>query len=177
MSKFTLMTCWWRFCAKMTTWTTSKRHSTPFGHITWSWIQANTCVRGNSWEILGLHGIPKRHRSQPGESTSHNGVRATENGEKSVEFEWQNHGPKQVCLQSNKQMFTFLLHFEEIVWVDGQVPEGIRGLEEIPFVSTTTQLVQTRRRALLVHSGFASNGQRGPSERGGRITMTRLFCK
>ena len=29
-------------------------------------------------------------------------------------------------------MFTILPRFEKIIWVDGRVPEGIRGLEEIP---------------------------------------------
>ena len=55
--------------------------------------------------------------------------------------------------------------------------EGIQGFEEIPFVSTTAQPVQTRRRALPIHSSFASSGQRGPSKKGGRNTATRLFCK
>ena len=86
-------------------------------------------------------------------------------------------GPKQVRLQSDGQMSAILLHFEEIVRVDRRVPEGIRGLKGIPFISTTAQPIQTRRRALPVHSGFVSNGQRDPSERGGRITTTRLFCK
>ena len=57
------------------------------------------------------------------------------------------------------------------------MPEGIRGLEEIPFVSTIAQPIQTRRRALPVHSGFTSSGQRSPSNRGGRKTTTHLFCK
>ena len=46
-------------------------------------------------------------------------------------------GPKQVCFQNDGQMSTFLLHSEKIVLVDGRVPEGIRGLKEIPFYSTT----------------------------------------
>ena len=129
-------------------------------------------VRNNSWEILGLHGILKRHRSQPGEGTSHNRVRVAEDGERSAEFEWQNRGPKQVRLQSDKQVSAFLPYAEEIVRVDGRMPEGIRGLEEIPFVSTTTQPIQTRRRALPVQSGFASSSQRGPNKGGGRNKTT-----
>ena len=82
-------------------------------------------VRSNSREILGLHGIPKRHKSQPGEGTGHNGVRAAKDGERTVEFEWQNRGPKQVRLQSNEQMSAFLPYAEEIVRVDGRMPEGI----------------------------------------------------
>ena len=76
-------------------------------------------VWGNSREILGFHGILKRHRSQPGEGTGHNGVRATEDGERNAKLEWQNRGLKQVRLQSDGQMSTFLSHFEEIVRVDG----------------------------------------------------------
>ena len=58
-------------------------------------------VRGNGWKILGLHGIPKRYRGQLGEGAGHNGVRATEDGERSPKLEWQNCSPKQVRLQSD----------------------------------------------------------------------------
>ena len=75
-------------------------------------------VQSHSWEILGLHGIPKRHRSQTGEGTGHNGVRAAKDGERSAEFEWQNRSPEQVHLQSDEQMFAFLLYSKEIIRVD-----------------------------------------------------------
>ena len=88
----------------------------------------------------------------------HNRVRATEDGERSVKLEWQNRGPKQVRIQGDGQMSTILPHFEKIVQMDGRVPGGIRGLEEIPFVSTNAQPIQTRRRTLPLHSGFASSG-------------------
>ena len=98
-------------------------------------------VQSHNREILRFYGILKRHRSQPREGTGHNGVRAAKDGERSAEFEWQNRGPKQVHLQSDDQMFALLLYYEEIVRVDERMPEGIRGLEEIPFVSTTAQPV------------------------------------
>ena len=82
-------------------------------------------VRGNGGEILGLHGILKRHRGQPGEGTSLNEVRATEDGESSAKLEWQNCSHKQVHLQSDGQMSAILPHSEKIVRMDGRVLEGI----------------------------------------------------
>ena len=124
-------------------------------------------VRGNGREILRVHGILKRHRGQPEEGTGHNGVRATEDGERSAKLEWQNCSLKQIHLQSDGQMLAILPHSEKIILVDGRV------LEEITFVSTTTQPVQTRRRTLPLHS----SGQHGLSKRGGRSATTRLFYK
>ena len=83
------------------------------------------CIQSNDQEILRLHGISQRHRGQLGEGTGHNGVRATEDGERSANLEWQNPSPKQVHLQSDGQMSAILPHFEKIVQVDGRVLEGI----------------------------------------------------
>ena len=58
-------------------------------------------VQGNDREILGLHSIPQRHKGKPIEGTGHNGVRATEDDERSAKLEWKNCSPKQVHLQSN----------------------------------------------------------------------------
>ena len=73
----------------------------------------------HSREILGLHGIPKRHRSQPREGMGHNGARAAKDDERSAEFEWKNRGPKQVCLQSDGQMSTlFCTLRKSFEWTD-----------------------------------------------------------
>ena len=89
----------------------------------------------------------------------------------------KNRSLKQIRLQSDGQMSAILPHSEKIVRVDGRVPEGIQGLKEIPFVPTTTQPIQARRRTLPLHSGFASSSQCGLSKRRGRIATTRLFYK
>ena len=57
----------------------------------------------------------------------------------------KNRSLKQIRLQSDGQMSAILPHSEKIIRVDGRVLEGIQGLEEIPFVSTIAQPVQTRR--------------------------------
>ena len=77
----------------------------------------------------------------------------------------KNRSLKQIRLQSDGQMSAILPHSEKIVRVDGRVPEGIQGLKEIPFVPTTTQPIQARRRTLPLHSGFASSSQCGLSKR------------
>ena len=82
-------------------------------------------VRDNGREILGLYGIPQKHRGQPGEGAGHNGVRATEDSERSAKLEWQNCSPKQVRLQNDRQMSTILLHSEKIVQMDGRLLESI----------------------------------------------------
>ena len=58
-------------------------------------------VRGYNREILGLYGVLKRYRGQPGESTGHIRTRAPEDGESSVKLEQQSRGPKQIRLQSD----------------------------------------------------------------------------
>ena len=55
------------------------------------------------------------------------------------------------------------------------MPEGIRGLEEIPFIPTTSLPIQTKRRTLPLHSDFASSSQCGLSKRSGRIATTVHF--
>ena len=55
--------------------------------------------------------------------------------------------------------------------------KAFEDLKKIPFVSTTTQPIQTRKRTLPLHSSFASSGQCGLGKRGGRSAMTYLFCK
>ena len=59
-------------------------------------------VRGDGREILGLHGVLKRYRGQPGESTGHIRTRTPEDSEGSAELEWKGSDPKQIRLQSNR---------------------------------------------------------------------------
>ena len=65
-------------------------------------LNPSKCVFGvTAGEILGLHGVPKRYRGQPGESTGHIRTRTPEDSEGSAEFERKSCGPKQVRLQNN----------------------------------------------------------------------------
>ena len=59
-------------------------------------------VWGDSREILGLYGVPKRYRGQPGENAGHIGTRIPEDSEGSAELERKSCGPKQIRLQSNR---------------------------------------------------------------------------
>ena len=59
-------------------------------------------VWGDSREILGLHGVPKRYRGQPGKSAGHIGTRTPEDSKGSAELERKSCGPKQIRLQSNR---------------------------------------------------------------------------
>ena len=44
-------------------------------------LNPNKCaIRVTAGKILGLHGVPKRYRGQPGEDTGHNGVGTTKDG-------------------------------------------------------------------------------------------------
>ena len=51
----------------------------------------------------------------------------------------------------------FFSSTEEIIRVDGRMPESIRGLEEVPIVPTTSQPVRARRRAVPLHCGLVSS--------------------
>ena len=64
-------------------------------------------VRDNGREILGLHGIPKRHRGQPEEGTGHNGVRVTEDGERSAKLEWKNCSPNRFVSKATDKCLPF----------------------------------------------------------------------
>ena len=59
-------------------------------------------VRGNSQEILGLHGVPKRYGDQPGKSAGHIGTRTPKDSKGSAELKRKSCGPKQIRLQSNR---------------------------------------------------------------------------
>ena len=56
----------------------------------------------NQTRTLGLHGVPKRYRSQPREGAGHNGIRTPEDSEGSAEPERKSCGPKQIRLQSDR---------------------------------------------------------------------------
>ena len=74
----------------------------------------------------------------------HNGVGATKDGQRSAKLERQDCNPKQVCLESNGQMSTLLLHIVKVIRMNGRVPESLLRIEEIPFIPAITQLVQSR---------------------------------
>ena len=58
-------------------------------------LNPSKCVFGVTAEkFLGFIVSQRGHRSQPKEGTGYNEVRATEDGERSAEFEWQNCGPE-----------------------------------------------------------------------------------
>ena len=46
---------------------------------------------------------------------SHSRVRTTKDGQRGAKFEWQDRSPKQVRLESDEQMSTFLSYYEKIV--------------------------------------------------------------
>ena len=62
-------------------------------------LNPSKCVFGvTNREILGLHGVPKRYRGQPGESASHIKARTPEYSESSAKLERKSCGLKQVHL-------------------------------------------------------------------------------
>ena len=100
-----------------------------------------------------------------------------EDGQGGVKPEWQDSSIEQVRFKGNGKMPTFLPHIEEIVWVDKRVPAGIRKYKVISFVSSITQPIQARGRALSILSHLASRCQCGLGKRRGWIAETCLRYK
>jgi len=61
--------------------------------------------------------------------------------------------------------------------MDGRVPVGLRKSKVVYFVSSITQPIQARGRALSILSRLASRCQRGFGNRRGWIAETRLLYK
>ena len=72
-------------------------------------------IRSHCGEVLGIHGIQKRYRSQSKESMGYNGASPTKDDQGGTKLEWQNSSIKQFCLMGNGKMPPLFSHIEEVV--------------------------------------------------------------
>ena len=101
-------------------------------------------LRSDGRKIPKIHGVSKGHRSQPGQDPGRNGDGTPKKCEGSIKPQRQNSSTEQVHVEGNRQVFTFLLHAEEVFRVDCRVSASVQGVESLSFFLATPKSIAAR---------------------------------